>query len=150
MRVKALLGFLLVFTFLISSCYPELSIQQYDRLREDLETMDVERHELRTKNDSLETELVNIKAKNQEIRNYIEFMYKMISTQSSAKILEGEFDVESLITSKDELNVIAEELEDGQIIYFMSLMNPENESQTVSAYYKIVEYCVKEIKQNLD
>jgi len=150
MRFKALLGFLIVFSLLLSSCYPELSVQQYDKLREDLEALDIERQELRVKATALENELVDIKAKSQAISAYIELMHELVSTQSSAKILEGEFDVESLIGSGDELTRAAEELEDSEVIYFLSLMDPENESQTVSAYYKIIETCVKKIRQNLE
>jgi len=150
MRLKALIGFLIVFTLLFPSCYPELSVQQYDKLREDLEAMDVERQELGSRVSALETELNEIKTKNQIIRDYVEFLNKMVSTQSSAKILEGEFDVEALFASRAELMITAEALEDGEIAYYLSLMDHENESQTVSAYYKILEYCVKEIKRNLE
>ena len=157
MKFKTLLGIMLAFSLLLSSCYPELSVQQYDKLREDLEALDVERQELRVRAtaleaemEALEIELLDTKTRNQAIRAYVEFLHKTVSTQSSAKILEGEFDVESLITSRDELTAAAQELEDSEIVYFLSLMDPENESQTVSAYYKIIEYCVKEIRLNLE
>lgn len=150
MRLKVFIGLIMAFILLFPSCYPELSVQQYDKLREDLEALDVERQELRSKVSSMEAELTIIEAKNKKIQDYIIFLHKLVSTQSSAKILEGEFDPEALITSKAELFTAAEGLEDGEINYFLGLMDPENESQTVSAYYKIIEYCVKKIKQNLE
>ncbi|MFC1991433.1 hypothetical protein ACFLVC_01715 [Chloroflexota bacterium] len=157
MTFKILVGVLLVFSLLLSSCYPELSVQQYGKLREDLDALDIERHELRVKVatleaevGALETELASMKAKNPSTQAYIEFLYKMVSTQSSAKILEGEFDVGALITARDGLTIAAEEMGDSEIIYFLGLMDTENESQSVSAYYKIIEHCVKQIKQNLE
>ncbi|MBA7614516.1 hypothetical protein ES703_21782 [subsurface metagenome] len=150
MAGKVLLGILLAFSLLLSSCYPELSVQQYDRLKEDLEALDVERQELRAEVTALETELAALETKNAITRAYVEFLNKLVSTQSSAKLLEGEFDVEALIAAGFGIEIAAEELGDNEIIYFLGLMNPENESQTVGIYYKIIEYCVKKMKQNLE
>jgi len=58
--------------------------------------------------------------------------------------------VEALIAAGFGIEIAAEELGDNEIIYFLGLMNPENESQTVGIYYKIIEYCVKKMKQNLE
>ena len=43
----------------------------------------------------------------------------------------------------------AKNLGDNEILYSLGLMEPGNDSQTVQAYYKIVEYSLKKIKQNL-
>ncbi|MFC2021402.1 hypothetical protein ACFLU1_06465 [Chloroflexota bacterium] len=157
MAVKVLVGVLVTFSLLLSSCYPELSVQQYDKLRDDLEALDVERQELqaevaalKTEVDTLKTEIEVLRAKNPVTSAYIEFLNKLVATQSSARILEGEFDAEALITAGLGLQLAAEELDDSEIIYFLDLMDAENESQTVAAYYKIIEYCVKKIKQNLE
>ena len=73
----------------------------------------------------------------------------MISTQSSERLLSGEFDVESLINSKDVLNEMAENLGDSNVSYYLELFNGDNATQTVAAYYKTIEYCFKEMKLNL-
>ena len=150
MSRKFLLCVLLTFSLLLSSCYPELSVQQYDKLREDLETLDTERQELRGQVVSLETELTAIKVKNKQILAYIRFLEKLESTQSSEKILLGQFDVNSLIHAKDELMNQANELGDNDIAYYLGLMKPDNDSQTVAAYYKVIEYCLKKMKQNIE
>ena len=143
MARKILVSVLLALSLLLSSCYPELSVQQYDELRKDLAEMDVQRQEL-------EAELTALKAKNSKTLAYTEFLVKLVSTQSSERILKGEFDVNSLIDSSFELTSVAESLGDGDIIYYLGLIDAENESQTVSAYYKTIEYCLKKIKQNLE
>jgi len=150
LKRKILAGILMGLVLILSSCYPELSVQQYDKLREDIEALDTERHELQERVEELEAELADIKAKTPVAYAYIKFLNQVVSTQSSAKILEGEFDVNALISDSLGLTIAAEELEDNQILYFISLMDPENESQTVAVYYKIIEYCVKKIKQNLE
>ena len=143
MAGKVLLGFLIAFSLLLSSCYPELSVQQYDKLRQDLATLDIERQELRA-------ELTTLKTKNAESLAYLNFLEKLVSTQSSEKILSGQFDTGSLINAKDELTSLASNLGDNEISYFLGLLNPSNDSQTVAAYYKVIEYCLKKMKQNLE
>ena len=143
MTGKVLLGFLIAFSLLLSSCYPELSVQQYDKLRQDLTELDVQRQ-------SLEKELATLKMKNTETLAYVKFLEKLESTQSSEKILSGQFDVGSLISAKGELMSLANSLGDNDIVYLLGLMKPDNQSQTVSAYYKIIEYCLKKMKQNLE
>ena len=39
---KVLVGIVIVLSLLLSSCYPELSVQQYDRLKNDLIALDIE------------------------------------------------------------------------------------------------------------
>ncbi len=143
MAGKILLGALLALSLLLSSCYPELSVQQYDKLKEDLVELDVQRQEL-------QAELAAIKEKDAETHAYVIFLEKLASTQISERILTGEFDVESLINSKAELMSAAESLGDNQVISCLESMDRENENgQTVAAYYKVVEYCLKKMKQNL-
>ena len=143
MAGKILVGILVALSLLLSSCYPELSVQQYDKLKKDLVELDTQRQEL-------EEELTALKAKNTETLTYVDFLDKLVSTQKSEMILSGQFDVGSLIDSSTGLTNIAESLGDNDIIYYLGLMNAENESQTVTAYYKAVEYCLKKIKQNLE
>jgi predicted nuclease with TOPRIM domain len=150
MARRILTGILIALSLLFTSCYPKLSVQQYDQLKKDIEALDVERQELQTENQELQTELATIKANNTEIRAYIGFLEKLMSTQSSEKILLGEFDIESLANHKEELISAAESLKDSEIIYFLGLMNGNNESETVGAYYKVIEYCIKNIKQKLE
>ena len=147
---KILVGVLIVLSLLLSSCYPELSVQQYDKLREDLEALDIQRQELQAELETVKTELTAIKAKHTQTRAYVEFLAKLVSTQSSERILIGEFDVGSLIDSSFALTMAAESLGDNQIDYYLGLMDRENESQTVGAYYKAIEYCLKNMKQNLE
>ena len=143
MAVKVILGLLLVSSLLLSSCYPELSVQQYDKLRQDIAALDTERQQLRA-------ELTALKAKNAETLAYVMFLDKLESTQISVKILSGQFDTGSLISASANLTSLAKNLADNnEIIYSLGLMKPGNDSQTVQAYYKIVEYCLKKIKQNL-
>ena len=143
MTGKILLGVLIALSLLLSSCYPELSVQQYDKLKEDLVELDVQRQEL-------EAQLAAIKEKCAQTHAYVVFLEKLASTQISERILTGEFDVESLINSKADLMTAAESLGDNQVISYLESMDRENESgQTVAAYYKVVEYCLKKMKQNL-
>ena len=144
MAVKLILGLLLASSLLLSACYPELSVQQYDKLRKDIAALDIERQQL-------SRELTALKAKNAQTLAYVAFLDKLESTQkSSVKILSGQFDAGSLISASGNLTSQAKNLADNsEIIYSLGLIKPGNDSQTVQAYYKIVEYCLKKIKQNL-
>ncbi len=149
MAKKILLGLMLGLSLLFTSCYPELSVQQYDKLKEDLVALDVKRAELETEVETLQGDIAMLKAQDSRVRNYISFAEKMVSTQSSARILTGEFDVESLVDSKETLLDLAETLGKSQVPYYLGLIDSKNERQTVSAYYKALEYCFKEIKLEL-
>ena len=133
------------------SCYPELSVQQYDQLKKDLEDLDTKRVQLEIEVQNLKAEIATIYAENNATNNrtraYIGFLEKMVSTQSSARILDGEFDVNSLVSVKEDLVKMSNDLDDPEIAYFLGLMNSDNESQTVAAYYKTIEYCFKEIRR---
>lgn len=150
MKKKLLIGFLLALSLLFTSCYPELSVQQYDKLKEDLETLDVKRAELEIQIESLTENIELLKAenavKNAKTVKYVRFLEKMISTQSSERLLSGEFDVDSLVNSKETLDEMAEELGDSKVTYYLELFDSDNASQTVAAYYKTIEYCFKEMK----
>ena len=164
MAKRVLVGVLMTLILLLSSCYPELSVQQYDKLREDLEELDDQRQQLEENvasltevnaslteaNTSLTEANRTLRANNSITLAYIELLDELVSTQNSAKMLEGEFDVETLIGANADLIATAESLEDSQIIYFLGLMNSDNGSHIVGAYYKVIEYCVKEMKQNLE
>jgi hypothetical protein len=150
MARKILLGVLIVLILLLSSCYPELSVQQYDKLKEDLAELDVQHQELVNELVALEEEYATLKEKNAKTLTYVGFLVKLASTQSSERILTGEFDVESLVDLKDELMNYAENLGDNEIQYYLGLINRWNQSETVAAYYKVVEYCLKKMKQNLE
>jgi hypothetical protein len=150
MARKILLGVLIVLILLFSSCYPELSVQQYDKLKEDLAELDVQHQELVNELVALEEEYATLKEKNAKTLTYVGFLVKLASTQSSERILTGEFDVESLVDLKDELMNYAENLGDNEIQYYLGLINRWNQSETVAAYYKVVEYCLKKMKQNLE
>jgi hypothetical protein len=143
MAGKVVFVILIVSSLLLSSCYPELSVQQYDKLRQDIAALDTERQQLRT-------ELTELKAKNAETLAYVAFLDKLESTQISVKILSGQFDAGSLVSASANLTSLAKDLGDNEIVYSLGLMKPGNDSQTVQAYYKIVEYCIKKIKQNLE
>jgi outer membrane murein-binding lipoprotein Lpp len=153
MAKKILIGIMVVLSLLLTSCYPELSVQQYDELKEDLAALDIKRAELEAEVESLKADIVALRAAHQaansETRSYIVFLEKMVSTQSSERILTGEFDVVSLVDSKDVLMEQANKLDGSKIIYYLELMDSDNESQTVAAYYKTMEYCFKEMKQIL-
>jgi len=147
---KILVGILVTLSLLLSSCYPELSVQQYDRLKEDLIALDVERQELQAELVAIKAEIAAIEAENAETLAYVEFLDKLVSTQSSEMILAGQFDVVALTDANTELAGIAERLGDNEIIYYLGLMDRDNESQTVAAYYKVIEYCLKKMRQNLE
>ncbi len=149
MAWKSLIVLLLGSCLLVSSCYPELSVQQYDKLKEDLEKLDEKRTELEKEVASLSMELEEIKVKNTEVRTYIDFLVQLVSTQNSESLLKGEFDTNALVQSKEKLLESAGKLEDNGIEYYVSLISPENEAQTVGVYYKVIEGCLKAIKQEL-
>ena len=149
MTWKSIIIVLIGLCIFVSSCYPELSVQQYDKLKEDLEKLDEERTELEQEVASLSTELEEIKTKNTEVRAYIDFLVQLVSTQNSESLLEGEFDTNALVDSKERLLESAEKLKDSDIEYYLSLISPENEAETVGVYYKAIERCLKEIKQEL-
>lgn len=149
MARKSLIVIFVGLCLFISSCYPELSVQQYDKLKADLEKLDEKRTELEQEVSYLSTELEEIKAKNTEVRAYIDFLVQLVSTQNSESLLAGEFDTGALVESKEKLLESAEQLKDGEIEYYLSLINPENEAETVGVYYKAIEECLKAIKQEL-
>ena len=150
MAGKILVGVLVTLSLLLVSCYPELSVQQYDRLKDDLVALDIERQELQAELAAIEVKNAAIEVKNAETLAYIEFLDKLVSTQSSEKILAGQFDGEALADAKAELTSVAESLGDNDIIHYLGLMERDNESQTIVAYYKVIEYCLKKMKQNLE
>ncbi|MFC2022453.1 hypothetical protein ACFLTR_04540 [Chloroflexota bacterium] len=154
---KVLVGTLLALSLLLNSCYPELSVQQYDKLKSDIAALDTERKELEAKLSTLEVklstlevELRAIEAKNVETLAYVNFLEKVLSAQSSELILSGQFDIETLIDSSVELTSTAEKLGNDDIIYYLGLFDSDNETQSVGAYYKVIEYSLKNIKQNLE
>ena len=150
MTRKMLVGVLLVLSVFLCSCYPELSMQQYDELKADIAALDTERKELEARLGALEVELTEFKEKNAETLAYVEFLDKLLSVQSSELILSGHFDIETLIDYSDGLMDTAEKLGDDNISYYLGLMDAENESESVAAYYKAIEYCMKKMKQNLE
>ena len=149
MAVKVLVSTLVVLSMLLCSCYPELSVQQYDKLKKELEDLDTERKELHAEVRRLEIELAMIKNKNADTLDYVEFLDKLIFTPSLGIIVSGEFDVEALADSATKLKSYTERLGDSEIDFYLGLINPEHRSQSIAAYYKIVEICLKKTKQNL-
>lgn len=150
MAGKILIGILVVLSLLLASCYPELSVQQYDQLKKDLAELDIQRQELQSELETIKAELTAVKAKNTATVAFVRFLEKLVATQSSEKILAGEFDVESLVNAKGELMSAAESLGDSDITYYLGLLDRNNKSQTIGAYYKVIEYCLKDIKKNLE
>ena len=142
MPLKLLWSALIAASLLLTSCYPELSVQQYDKLKQELADLDVQRK-------SLEKDLTAVKTKNAETLAYVGFLEKLEATQSSEKILAGQFDAASLISANAELTSAANSLGDSDIVYLLGLMKPDNANQTMAAYYKIIENCLKKIKKNL-
>jgi len=153
MSGKVLVGVLIILSLLLSSCYPELSVQQYDKLKADIAALDTERQQLQERLEALEAQaeaqLTEIVERNTETRAYVEFLGKLLAIQGSDLILSGEFNFDNLVASSEELRNAAKELGDSDIDYYLSLIDPENESQSVGAYYKAIEYCIKKLKQNL-
>lgn len=143
MVLKTLLVAAMASVLLLTSCYPELSVQQYDKLKKDIAELDVQRQ-------TLEKELQALKAQHIETRAYLDLLTKMVYTQSSEKLLAGQFDVPSLISAKPDLLSRANQLGDNEIAYFLGLMKSDNQTQTMAAYYKVIEYCLKQISQNLE
>ena len=149
MKKEVLVGVLLALSLLLSSCYPELSVQQYDKLKEDIAALDMERKQLEAEVAALEVELEEIETKNARTLAYVEFLDKLLSVQSSELILSGQFDVSALIDWSANLTSTAEGLSDSDVVYYLELIEPDNESESVAAYYKAIEYCLKKIKKNL-
>jgi len=160
---KITFAVLIFLSLLLASCYPELSIQQYDQLKADLEAMDTQRHELIEEVVGLEGEVAALQkqvaildaemdaddALELETLAYVEFLDKLVSTQTEF-ILKGQFDIEALVDASDNLTEAAAGLENGQISYYLGLMQPDNQIETVAAYYKIIEEAVKAIRMNLE
>lgn len=160
---KIVIAAMIFLSLLLASCYPELSVQQYDQLRADLEAMDVNRQALVDEVIDLEgrvavlqeqvvTLVGDIEARQAIDRDnlaYIDFLGKLVSTQTEF-ILKGQFDIEALVEASGELTEAAEELENSDIIYYLGLMKPDNQIETVAAYYKIIETTVKKIRTNLE
>ncbi|MBN2238738.1 MAG: hypothetical protein JW712_03110 [Dehalococcoidales bacterium] len=153
----------LCFSLLLTSCYPELSVQQYDELKEDLEVLNHQsaameeeliyvKDELTSANEELAYLIAEngiLKANNKEIKAYTDFMVKLFATQNTEKLLNGEFDVAALVSKKEELLKAADNLTDSNIYRFLSVIDAENEVETMGAYYQILSTCVKNIKQKL-
>jgi glycerol-3-phosphate responsive antiterminator len=133
-------------------------VQQYDKLKEDIEELDIQRQQLEAQVSVLEAQITTLEDRNKVLRennavilDYIDLLNRLVSTQNSEKILYGQFDTDALIKAKEMLIEEAETLPDSEnIVYFLQLMNSENQSHTVGAYYKVVEYSVKAIKQRLE
>jgi len=124
-------------------------VQQYDKLKEDLEVLNTQTTTLTGELAQVKAELQTFKDKNTEIRSYVNFMVQLISTQNSESLLSGEFDVAALADAKDELTDSAVILGDTNISYYVSLIDATKEAETAGAYYKAIEYCIKNIKQKL-
>ncbi len=160
---KIIIAVMIFLSLLLASCYPELSVQQYDQLRADLEALDVERQELVDEVIALEAEVAALQeqavtlvgeiearqAIDRENMAYIGFLDKLVSTQTEF-ILRGQFDIEALVEASEELTEAAAELENSDITYYLGLMKPDNLFETVAAYYKIIETTVKSIRVNLE
>jgi cell division protein FtsB len=151
MARKVLTGFFIALILLLSSCYPKLSVQQYDKLRQDIAALNTESEVLTGNVTALKAELASVRSDNAEALAYLNFMEKLISTQNSEKVLSGrgEFDVASLLAANKELIVMANDIKDSEIAYLLGIMIPNNDDQTITAYYKIIEKCIKKIKQDL-
>ncbi|MFC1941553.1 hypothetical protein ACFLWL_04075 [Chloroflexota bacterium] len=161
MSKKMLVGVLLVLSLLLSACYPELSVQQYDKLRAELEAMDIERQELRTELTAMQVEMAEMqvemaddKSRVAETRAFVEFLDRLLAEQRGAMILYGNFDIAAVIAAvsdhKDELMSAAEELGDSKIVYYLGLVDPDNGDQAIAAYYKIIECCLQKVGGNLE
>ena len=83
MAGKIFILVILLSCLVFTSCYPELSVQQYDKLKEDLEKLDVQRQQLQAELLSLQAEYDEIIQKNIEIRTYIEFLEKLVFVNNS-------------------------------------------------------------------
>ena len=90
-----------------------------------------------------------IKTKNVKTLAYVEFMDKLIFVQNLDMIVSGEFDVEALAEATPGLIDEAEKLDDSEIIYYLSLITSDKESQSIAAYYKVIECVLKKMRENL-
>ena len=142
--------------FLLTSCYPELSVQQYDKLKEDLDVLnhqsaalEEELNHVNSENEALQTNNAQMIANNAEIKSYVDFITKLLATQNSEGQLNGKFDVQSLVEAKDSLLVAADNLTDGNIYRYISIIGPDNEVETMGAYYQALSTCIRNIKQKL-
>ena len=149
MSKKVLVGVLLVLSLLLSSCYPELSVQQYDKLRAELEAMDIERNELKAELAAIKAEQADFDANKAEILAYVELLDKLVSTERGAMIRYGQFEVAVVSEYKAELTSAAKQLQDDEITYYLDLIDPNNRGQSIAAYYQIMERCLQKIEQNL-
>lgn len=159
---KIVIAVLIFLSLLIASCYPELSVQQYDQLKADLEALDVQRRDLveevialSGQVEALQAQVANLigdvkanKLHDLAALAYIDFLDKLVSTQTEL-ILRGQFDIEALVEASEELMEEAAGLENSEIIYYLGLMTPDNQIATVGAYYKIIEETVKKIRTHL-
>ena len=164
MGKKLILGIMTLFLLSLSSCYPELSVQQYDQLKADLKTLYTQRqdmlHQIYTLKDQVSTlqqenaaltdQVNGAKSNDANILDYINFLSKLVATQSSELILKVQFDVTALVNAKASLITAAAPLGNGDVDYYLSLIDPDKEGQTAGAYYKVIETCVKAIKANLN
>ncbi len=160
---KIIIAILMFLSLLLASCYPELSVQQYDQLRADLDAIDVQRQELVDEVIALEGEVfalqeqvatlvADIEARQAIDRDnlaYIDFLGKLVATQTGY-ILKGQFDIEALVEASENLTVEAAGLSNSDITYYLGLMKPDNQIETVAAYYKIIEEAVRKIRTNLE
>jgi prefoldin subunit 5 len=118
-------------------------------LKEDISVLNEQTETLKAELEQVTAELQSIKSKNADVRQYLDFLFKLIGTQSSESLLAGEFDVPALVNAKETLVTAAESLHDSDISYYVSLIDAEKEAETVGAYYKAIEYCLKNIRQKL-
>lgn len=133
----------------LTSCYPELSVQQYDQLKEDLEVLNHQSAAMDEELAYINAENGLLKENNVEIATYVDFMMQLLSTQNSESLLNGEFDVQALVDSKEVLLASSANLSDGNIYRYLSIINEENEAETMGAYYQTLSTCIKNIKQKL-
>jgi outer membrane murein-binding lipoprotein Lpp len=150
MTKKILIGIMMIMSLLLTSCYPELSVQQYDQLKEDLKNLDVKRIELEAEIAALEQQITAIQQENAETRRYlrdnIAFLEKIVATQSKTRVLTGEFDIESLVDAKGELLALSGNITGSNISYYLEMMKSDNQTQTVAAYYAVLENCFKQMR----
>lgn len=160
---KFIIAILIFLSLLIASCYPELSVQQYDQLKADLEALDSQRQglveevialsgqvgALQEQVTTLVAEIEASQVNDLVALAYIDFLDKLVSTQTEL-ILRGQFDIEALVEASEGLMDEAADLKNSDIIYYLGLMTPDNQIETVAAYYKIIEATVKNIRINLE
>lgn len=160
---KFIIAILIFLSLLIASCYPELSVQQYDQLKADLEALDSQRRDLVEEVIALSGQVVALQEQvatlvaeieASQVNDlvalaYIDFLDKLVSTQTEL-ILRGQFDIEALVEASEGLMEEAADLKNSDIIYYLGLMTPDNQIETVAAYYKIIEATVKNIRMSLE